>query len=205
MQNPTPIKNIIFDLGGVLITFNPRQFLYELYKDHILGDRVFTLIFESQEWVQLDRGELSIGQAERIFLERAPELEPAVKQFSANWMSMFHSIPDTVSLLQTLHEKGYALYALSNFIRESFQVVRPQFPFFKYFSGMVLSFELGFVKPEKEIYEHLLTAYNLDPAQSIFIDDLPKNIAGASALGMHTIQFQSSLQLRNELEKFSIL
>jgi putative hydrolase of the HAD superfamily len=204
-EKTNSIRHIIFDLGGVLITFDPRKFLLDLFPDPQTGEAMYALIFQSREWTDLDRGRLSIQEAKEIFIERAPSLETSIHQFDRCWMHMFHPIPETVAILQELHDHGYPLYALSNFIRESFEFLRPSFSFFDLFTAMVLSYRIGHVKPEPQIYEHLLLAHKLEPEECLFIDDMEQNVEGARSAGIHSILFVSPQQLQSELRNHSIL
>ncbi len=199
------IRNVIFDLGGVLITFDPRAFIRQICQDEKSSQALFSLIFESPEWVQLDRGLISIEQAKNIYTQREPALQDSIEKFHREWMDMFHPIEDTIDILKALHEKNVNLYVLSNFIQESFQILRPQFHFLNLFKGIVVSFEIGHVKPEKEIFDHLLQTYNLEPSESLFIDDLRINVNAAQSSGIQTILFQSPQSLRKELESIGLL
>ncbi len=103
-----------------------------------------------------------------------------------------HLVPDTVTLIKELKEQGYKLYILSNFCRESFNLIRERNPeFFALFDGIVISADVGFIKPDPNIYHYLLTTHNIDPRTACFIDDLTVNLEAARQLGIHTIQCPS--------------
>ncbi len=207
MENTTiqPIKNIIFDLGGVLITFDPPGFIEKVIEPAEVQSRCHTLIFKGPEWIGMDRGQLTAEQAKQGMIERDPEMRPQVERFFQTWFDMFHTIDETVPILEELRAKGFHLYILSNYIRECYVYVRKKFRFFDYFEGEVISSHEGYAKPEKEIYECLLQKYNLKAEECLFTDDMEVNVEGARAVGINTIRFQSAQQFREELKKRGIL
>lgn len=199
------IQAIVFDIGNVLVTFRPQEFLHELYRDSAKEDACYSLIFRSPEWEALDHGTLSAEEAKSILKDRAPALSAELDRFFENWLDMFRPIEATIQLLQPLKERGYKLYILSNIIRETHQGLRSRYTFLDEFDGVVASCEVGSAKPEPEIYHYLLQTYRLDAKECLFIDDMPANIAGAQAAGIPTIQFESPAQLTASFKERGIL
>lgn len=198
-------RNIIFDLGNVLITFDPLDFLTHLLND---GEKVrlcHSLIIQSPEWRELDRGLISVEQAKSIFIERQPALREAVELFFQHWLSMFQPIPETVALVDELRAAGYRLYVLSNIIRESYEDLRERLTFWDRFEGIVVSYALKTAKPEPAIYRYLLDHYRLQPEECLFIDDMEANVAGARAVGIPAVRFDSAGDLRKMLQERGIL
>jgi putative hydrolase of the HAD superfamily len=113
--------------------------------------------------------------------------------------------PDTVALLRSLHRRGIPLYCLSDMPVTVYAHVRLRHEFWDAFSGIVISGEVKMMKPEREVFEHLLTRFKLDPRQSVFVDDLPLNIEGARAVGLHAIQFHDAAQCAQELDALMAL
>ena len=198
-------KNIIFDLGNVLITFNPMEFLTQLLNDGERAQQCYELIIKSPEWRELDRGKISVAQAKSNFIERQPALRDAVELFFQHWLSMFQPIPETWALVDELRAAGYRLYVLSNIIRESYEDLRARITFWDRFEGIVASYVLQTAKPEPAIYRYLLDHYRLNPEECLFIDDMEVNVAGALAVGIPAVRFQSVEDLRRILQERGIL
>ncbi len=198
-------RNIIFDLGNVLITFDPLDFLTHLLNDGEKARLCHSLIIQSPEWRELDRGLISVEQAKSIFIERQPALREAVELFFQHWLAMFQPIPETVALLDELRAAGYRLYVLSNIIRESYEDLRERLTFWDRFEGIVVSYALKTAKPEPAIYRYLLDHYRLQPEECLFIDDMEANVAGARAVGIPAVRFDSAGDLRRIFQERGIL
>lgn len=201
----THYKNIVFDLGNVLLTYDPLNFMQTLLGNDETGRACFQLVVESQEWKDMDSGHLAVDDAKRIFVERDPSLTDGVHTFFRNWLDLFQPITETVGILKELKANGYRLFVLSNFIRESFEAIQPRFDFFNCFDGLVISYRIGVSKPDWRIYDYLLTTHHLLPQETLFIDDLETNTKGAEKAGIATICYQSPRQLRDELSRIHII
>jgi epoxide hydrolase-like predicted phosphatase len=199
------IKTLIFDIGNVIFTFNPEEFLQNILGDDKKGSDCFSLMVQSPEWQELDKGLLSIEKAKNIFIQRDPSLKDEVELFFKQWLDMFQPIEPTIKLLDTLREKGYKLYILSNFIRESFEALSPKMIFLQKFDGVVASYSIGMAKPDRDIYEHVLEKFDLNANECVFIDDMQVNVDGAESVGISTILFESTEQLIDQLKKMQVL
>jgi epoxide hydrolase-like predicted phosphatase len=199
------MKNVIFDFGGVLITFDPYHFLCSLTNDEEQARTLFSIILKSPQWVSLDRGTLSVADARRQLIQSHPDREKDIHHFFAHWEDMFHPVEPALEILYDLNRRNVPLYAISNFIRELHQSLAHRFPFFDLFQGIVFSYQIHAVKPEPKIYQHFINTYSLNPQDCVFIDDMQKNVNGAQDFGITGIQFHSPRQLRMELESLSIL
>lgn len=197
------IKNIVFDLGNVLIRFEPRKYLLNFCEGEVL-ERVYKVIFESHEWRMLDRGTITEEEAIERFCRVSEEDSHIIKKAMNNWHDILVPIDDTVKILKKLKEKGFKLYVLSNYHKKAFEWTIKKNEFFNLFDGMVISCDINFIKPERQIYEHLLNKFNLDPKETIFIDDLDENLEGAKELGINTIKFNDARRLIEDLKNFNI-
>lgn len=193
------LLNVIFDIGNVLLKYQPREYLRSLSFDEHHIDVYAKIIFGSNLWLDLDRGITNEQEVVAKLTTTYPEHTAGIRQVFAHWYSMLTPIEDSISLLSELEEKGHGLYALSNFHREAFHYVRSKYSWFDLFDGMVISYEINAIKPEPEIYQALIDRYNIDPKRSVFIDDVPANLVGAKTFGFHTIKFASSEQVTEEL------
>jgi glucose-1-phosphatase len=201
------IKNIVFDLGNVLISFRPSEYFdKKSYPENIIAT-ILSDIFASREWSLLDSGEISTRDAiESIALTSSLTKEEIARIFDLRTDLMF-PLEQNVKLLPELKEQGFRLYFLSNFPPDIFEEIRTGYSFFGYFDGGIISGEVKYSKPDKRIYEILLEKYKLEPKESLFIDDLEKNVRAAESAGMKGLftfgSKEISKELKNALEKFS--
>ena len=191
--------NLIFDFGGVLIDWDPHH-LYDPY----FGDRAraewFLQNICTMEWnTQMDGGKpFAEGIAE--LSARFPEWSREIEMFRSQWTKMVGGpIPGMLELVRELKAAGHGVYGLSNWSMETFPLICDDYPVLKLLDGMVVSGNEGVIKPDPEIYKLLLSRYSLQPADCIFIDDNPANVAAAQTLGIRAIRFTSCSNLRTQL------
>ena len=195
------LKSVIFDLGGVLIEWNPDRILASYYADPEMQALMKTAMFLHPDWLELDRGTLNEAELLARLASRTRRPAAELSGLLQAVRESLHTKPDTVALLEKLHDRGVPLYCLSNISADIFQYLRERHSFWGVFRGIVISGELKMMKPEPEIFEFLLQRFGLAAAQSVFIDDYPPNIEAARALGIHTVWFRSAAQCELELEK----
>ena len=198
------IDTIIFDLGGVLIDWNPEY----VYLDVFNGDRQKMQWFFDEicttEWnLNQDAGyPLAMATEERIAM--FPEHKELIEMFYGRWEEMLgDAIEDTVTILRELSHR-FKIVALTNWSHETFPVALKKFDFLQWFEGIVVSGEEKTRKPYKDIYELTLKRFNLTAESSIFIDDNKENIEAANAIGINGIHFKSPMQLKKQLGTFNI-
>lgn len=196
------IRNIVFDLGNVLLDFDPANYLDKLgYKGQI-KDELIAEIFETEEWLMLDRGTISQENAVKKWQQRNPDLKDEIAEVMAEWEKLLTLKADTEEILKTLAAKDFNLYILSNFHKKAFTYVSSKYEFFNYFDGRVISADVKMIKPEAEIYEHLLNKFNLKAEATIFIDDSKENIKAALKKGIRVIHFEDAESLEKELKLY---
>lgn len=191
------IDTVVFDIGNVLISFDPLEYLRESFNDDAVLYLVCNAMFRSKEWLELDRGTLEEDEFVAIISSRIPEHKHYVKRVMEEWEGMLTPIEESVALVPVLKEKGYKLYLLSNFHKKAFKRVYEKYEFFKYFDGRLISSDYQLMKPEEAIYKKLIELYNLDPTTTLFIDDSKENVKAAEKLGFHTIHFKDSQQIKD--------
>ena len=196
-------KNVIFDLGNVLLDFNPREYLKSKISDKKV-DEVYKAIFSSEEWVMLDRGTITEKDAIRDIINRNSAYLDEINLAFENWYDLLKPIGDTVEILSSLKENGYNIYYLSNFHELAFGEVTKKNKFFELFDGGVVSYAEKLIKPEEDIYKLILDRYKLNPSETIFVDDMEANVEGANKLGIKTILFKGAKELKEELNNFKI-
>lgn len=194
------IKNIIYDLGNVLIKFQPNSFLNK-YIEEKDREEVLRIIFRSQEWLDLDRGILTYDEAIELFSKRLPKYGKAIKEFFQNNIEQcLEPIKENIKILESHRDNGYNLYILSNFHKEAFENLYKKWDFFKKFHGRVISYECNLLKPEEEIYLHILEKYKLNPEETLFIDDHEPNVIAANKLGIKVIHLDCYTKLEEKLK-----
>lgn len=196
------IKNIIFDLGNVLLDFKPDIYLENLGYQNQLKEKLKSAVFKSEEWLLLDRGTITQKEAVEKWKQRNPNLKKEIKNMISEWEKMLTIKQDSLEILKSLAAKNYNLYILSNFHQKAFTYVTDKYDFFNYFDGQVISAEVNMIKPEAEIYTHLLNKFNLKAEETLFIDDSKKNIKAALKQGMRVIHFKDAVSLKKELKLY---
>jgi len=199
------INTVIFDLGGVLIDWNPRYLYRKIFKTEEEIDWLLKNVCTSEWNEQQDAGR-SFAEATSELVGKFPEHEPSIRAWYDRWTETINgSISGTVEILRTIKDsKQYKLYALTNWSAESFPWAFDNFNFLKWFEGIAVSGVERTRKPFPEFYKILLDRYNINPADAVFIDDSHRNILGGEALGIKGIHFQYPEQLRLELQKNGI-
>lgn len=200
------IDTIIFDLGGVLIDWQPEF----VFLDEFNGDREkMQWFFDhicTQDWNENQDAGYSMDKATEERVALFPEHEKHIRMFYGRWVDMLgDAIEGTVKILDKfIKSENYKVVALTNWSAETFPIAIEKFDFLQWFDGIIVSGEEKTRKPFKEIYDLTLNRYNITAENSIFIDDNLRNIEVANKLGINGIQFKSPKQLIEELKKFNI-
>jgi 2-haloacid dehalogenase len=200
------INTIVFDLGGVLIDWNP-DYLYRTIFDSKEEMGWFYNNICTPEWNDEQDAGGSIYEATELLVKKFPDHESNIRAYYGRWEDMLGGqIDESVKIFQELKEKQrYRIFALTNWSAETFPRALELFDFLHWFDGRVVSGEEKVRKPFSIIYEILIKRYSIDPVQAVFIDDKAKNLDPASALGFQTIHYTSPTQFRKELVSLRIL
>lgn len=200
------VDTIIFDLGGVLIDWNPAYVFDKLIQDEEKRKQFFADICTSA-WNEEQDGGRSLKEATQLLVDQYPEWQEYIEAFYGRWEEMLGGpIQETVEIFRELKESGrYKFYALTNWSAELFPIALQKYDFLHWFDGRLVSGEEKTRKPFPEFYQLLLDRFGIDKTKAIFIDDNKRNAEAAEALGISTIRFESPAQLREELEKRRIL
>jgi 2-haloacid dehalogenase len=197
-------RAIAFDLGGVLIHWDPRLLFRKLLPSEEQVERFLAEVCTPDWNHALDAGlPLEAGIAERV--ARFPHQEPLIRAYGARFAEMMLPMPGSIALLGELRARGVALYALSNWNADTFERTRALFPFLGAFDGLVISGRIGLAKPDPRIYRHLLEAHGLAADEVLFVDDRAPNVEAAGALGIEGLVFEGSALLRAELVRRGLL
>ncbi len=200
------IKNIIFDLGGVLIDASGKEYFKALYPDPILRERVKEVIHHAPIW---DKYDLGIYQKYDDPVESvvalAPEYEKEIKQFfSIELLDAYTPIAKGVELLYDLKKKGYPLYLISNYAKDGYEHISKKYDFFQEFEGTLVSYKVRLRKPDSRIYRLLIEKFDFMAEECLIIDDNIDNINTAASLGFQTLFYQEETA-REELKKLGVL
>ena len=194
------IKNIIFDLGNVLISFKPSEYFDKNNYPRSIKATILSDIFGSKEWLMLDNGEITTPEAIDAIATKSSLSKKKIAHIFNLRTDLMFPLDSNVRLLPELKKRGFRLYYLSNFPLDIFEEVSTEYYFFKYFDGGLISAEAKFSKPDIGIYNILNKKYSLVPKECLFIDDIEVNVRAAQALGMKGIITYGSLEISNDIE-----
>ena len=206
-QNPTPrITAVVFDLGGVLMDWNPRHLYRKLFDGNHPAMEEFLTTICTPEWIgQQDKG-LPVADAVAQLARRFTDHAPMIEAYDKRWQEILAGpIEESVSVLADLREQSVPLFGLTNLPSEKFPTLRESLDFLDWFEGVVVSGAIGVAKPDPEIYVHLLETYVLAPETTLYIDDVFENVEGAKALGLFALQFVSPAKLRSDLTELALI
>lgn len=195
------IKNIIFDVGKVLVYFEPAQHLKNLGYDEATRTAVMDAVFGNPMWDENDRGSMSPAEFEEAFVANAPEYEMQIREAFQTVEGTIDLLPHSLEWVQEMKARGYHLYILSNYGEHTLDKTKHKLKFLPYMDGVIFSYEYKVIKPEREIYEILLRKFGLDPEECVFIDDRKENLKTAEEFGIRGILFQTYEQARDELDQ----
>lgn len=206
MEEKGKIDAIIFDLGGVLIDWNPEYLFNKIFDDEEKKNYFLENICTGGWNEEQDAGR-PIKQATENLVAQHPEWKEHIEAYYGRWEEMLAGpIQETVNIFRELKEKDvYKFYALTNWSGELFPIALQKYDFLHWFDGRVVSGDEKMRKPFPEFYQLIIDRYSLQPAHTLFIDDNLRNIKAAEKAGLVTIHFQSPVQLRDELKERKVL
>ena len=198
-------QTVIFDFGGVLIDWNPRHLYRKLFTDEAEMEYFLATICTPAWNEQQDAGR-PISEAVAELMAQWPEQADLITAFYDRWTEMVGGVmEETVEILDALRRHGTPLYGLTNWSAETYPYVENRYEFLTWFEGIVVSGRERMKKPDPRIFRLLLDRYNLDAADSVFIDDSARNVAAARGVGLHGIDFTTAENLRRDLEALGLL
>lgn len=197
---------VVFDLGGVLIEWDPRHLYRKLFAGDETAMEDFLATVCTHDWNRGQDAGRSFAEGARLLKERHPAKAALIDAYGERFAEMMPGpIPGAVAILAELRKRGTPLYALTNFSAETYPPTFARFEFLGWFRGVVVSGEVGAIKPNPEIFRALLDTYKIDPKRAVFIDDVPANVAAANGFGIHGIRFSTPAALRAELVELGLL
>lgn len=199
------IKNIVFDLGNVLVIFDPKSFLHDMLNNPKLEDAMYQFYFRGHLWNLYDMDLLSHDDMIQKGIEAFPNHPKEVKKVMNNWVKYVTEIKENTAWIDTFKQKGYSVYILSNLPKYNYEYLIQHVPFMKQVDGALYSFEVKKGKPDIDFFQLFLDRYSLKAEDCLFIDDKEENTAAASSLGFQVIHLDNPTQLEGEISTISCI
>jgi 2-haloacid dehalogenase len=200
----TEIRHIVFDIGRVLIHYDPDIPFSRLIPDADRRKWFFDNVCTSDWNIEQDRGR-TWEEAEALLIAEHPAHAENIRQFRRHWHEMVsHAYEDSVALMEALIDDGRDVTMLTNFAADTFAEARKLYPFLNKPRGVTVSGEIGLIKPDPAIYQHHVAAFDLVPAATLFIDDSLRNVEGAKAAGWQAVPFTDADTLKSDFRKLGI-
>ena len=196
------IKNIIFDIGNVIVRWDPLLVMKRTFPDHKNPSEMVEKICKNPLWYDLNLGKITEEEAIHQYSKLLNETKETMTQLMHHVKTTQTLLPGSVELIKKLHHKGYNLTILSDNVNEVITHLKKTYNFWIYFKGAVISSEVGYLKPQPEIFLTLIEKCDLIPGETLFFDDLVKNVEGARKLGIHAILFKDAAQAEKEMENY---
>jgi putative hydrolase of the HAD superfamily len=194
-----PVRNVVFDFGGVLVRWAPREVVASLFEPSV-HERLMQASFQHADWLEVDRGTLNEASTAARVAERTGLPPESIAELLKRARESLAPIPDSIALLrQVARMDGVRLFGLSNMHGDTFRYLQSRFDFWSLFEGIVISGDIGLLKPDRAIFEHLTTRFELNPAHSVFIDDSLPNVEMAREHGLRGIHFSGAAACEAEL------
>jgi len=197
---------VVFDLGGVLLDWNPRHLYRKMFEGDVAAMEAFLADVCSPRWNERQDAGRPFDDAIAELAPKHPDKLHLIRAWRDRFAEMIPgALEDTVDILRDLKSRGVPVYALTNWSWETFPSQRERFAFMQWFDGIVVSGKEGCMKPDARIFGILLDRYGIAAGEAVFVDDNPVNASAAGALGFHGIHFQSPASLRRELASLGLI
>jgi putative hydrolase of the HAD superfamily len=199
------IRNIVFDLGNVLLSWKPAEYLKKEGYNPVKAEEIAASVFGSNEWKCLDNGDISEDEAINLISSRSSLSRAETASLFKAGRRIIFPLKENIKVLPELKKHGFKLFYLSNFPLDFFYEIKGRYDFFRYFDGGIISAEVRQSKPDPEIYRTLLDRYCLVAGECLYIDDLRNNVQSAETVGMHAIHLGDHRSLRLMLAEFVVI
>ena len=195
------IKNVIFDIGKVLVSYEPTEYMKSLGLDEDAIDAINGAMFENKLWEESDQGLYTPEECLAKFIEGAPKYEAEIRQIHATVGKTIELYPYVMDWLKELKDRGYKLYILSNYSENMLNQTKDKLKFLSLVDGTVFSYKCKLMKPSGKIYEYLCQKYSLNCSECVFVDDRIENVEGAQRNGIVAVHFRDFKQAKADLEE----
>ncbi|WP_440878865.1 HAD family hydrolase [Vibrio natriegens] len=198
------IKNVVFDIGNVVVRWAPLEIVRLTFGNIDSAEEKVKSIFQSDTWLDLNKGIISESEAKLQYQQLLGFSELDCERLFYYVKQTQILIYGSVELIRRVKAAGYRVFALTDNVHEIVSYLKETYAFWNLFEGAAVSAELGLLKPQSEIYQSLLTQYELQASETVFIDDMPYNVAGAKTVGMAAIQFENARQCEADLKSLGL-
>ncbi len=200
------VKNVVFDLGGVLIDWNPRYLYKKVFFSPQAMEHFLTNVC-NQEWNEKQDAGCSFAEGITELVAKFPQFKKEIEIYDTRWDEMLNGpIPPVVQMLEKISaKKKHRLIALTNWSKDKFHVAEKNFPFLNLFEGIVVSGKIGLKKPDPQIFQHMCKTHAMVPQHTAFIDDSLVNIEAAAQLGFRVIHYTTPEELQTQLNQIGII
>lgn len=197
------IKNVIFDIGNVLVQFRWKEYYESFgYPEEVLKRLIKATVMD-EAWNEFDRGAMSEEEVLKKFIANDPGIEGQIRETLLNIKDMLGKYDYAIDWVKQLKAEGYGVYYLSNFSKKAYEECQEVLGFLPYMDGGIMSYQEKIVKPEPQIYQRLLSRYGLIAEECVFFDDTERNVVAARKQGIHGIVFQSREQALEEFARLT--
>lgn len=205
MRRPGPLDTVVFDVGGVLVEWDPRHLYRTMFDDEEAMEAFLAEVCTMAWNHEMDAGRPR-AEAVAELVGRHPHLEAPIRAWAERWLEMIPGeVEGTMAVLDELAAAGVRLLGLTNWSAETFPVARRRFPALRRLEAVVVSGEQGVAKPDPALFRVLLDGHDVDPGRAAYVDDRAENVATAAALGLHAVLFTEPLALRRDLVRLGLL
>jgi putative hydrolase of the HAD superfamily len=193
------LKNIVFDIGNVLVRWSPNDIVATVFNNEADLTELAQKFFKSPIFYDLNLGKVTEEEAIQLYSQELDFPPYIVKDVFKVGKESLTPLEGSFELLEDAYQAGIPLYSITDNVREIVKHLKEQYSFFDKFKGVVISAEVGILKPSARIFHHLIDTYDLIPEETVFIDDMQANVEGAQKIGMKGIQFTDAVSCRQEL------
>lgn len=199
------IKNIVFDVGNVLVKWDPKPVVQKVFPEVEEPEHLILKLVKSEVWLDLNRGKISEKEAIQKYKQELRVSHTQLEHLMHEIKESLHPVEGSFELVEKLSKANHPLYIITDNTHEIVAYLKKRYNFWQHFHGVVNSAELGVLKPSPVIYQYLLETYKLVPEETIFFDDLQANVDGAIAVNMKSIQFVNSAKCIEDLRNLNII
>ncbi|MFC3032291.1 HAD family hydrolase [Pseudoalteromonas fenneropenaei] len=198
------IKNVVFDVGNVLVRWSPEEITRLTFGEVDELQALAKSLFHGEIWLDLNKGLMTEHEAKQRYQQQHALSDAMVERLFLNIKHTLTMLEGSQRLLERLKAAGYGVYALTDNVLEIVEYLKTTHDFWPLFDGAIVSAEEGVLKPMPEIYQALLQRFDLRGEETVFLDDMPRNVEGAIALGIHAIQFEDAVQGEHSLKQLGL-
>lgn len=200
------IKNVIFDIGNVLVRWDPQLIVERAFGKDRADETLVKSIFPGRDiWIPLNKGEITAQEAMLLYQERLGFTAEETRQLWFHILDSQDPIPGAIDLLNQLKIKDIQIFALSDNVHEIVSHLKEEHDFWHFFEGAVISAEVGLLKPDPEIYQHLLSTHQIEAENTLFMDDVQANVDGAKSLGINAFVFSTAEKAKSDMRQFDLI